>query len=92
MVFELRPTVHVDKGVVLTRLWEETRAEGIIYIGDDVTDIDAFRAIHQIGRGVTLAVGVRSAEAPPALLKAADVLVDGVPGVRELLSALDSLD
>ena len=91
MVFELRPNIQIDKGVVLTRLQETAQAEGILYIGDDLTDVDAFRALRRMTGVATLGVGVRSGEAPAALLEEADVLVDGVGGVRELLSSLNSL-
>ena len=89
MVFELRPNLPIDKGVIARRLVEEEGAEGIIYIGDDLTDVNAFRALTRMSSVTTLSVGVRSAESPPEVLEEADVLVEGVDGVRELLSALD---
>jgi len=63
-----------------------------VYVGDDNTDLDAFEALRRLaadGRlDTSLCVGVRSDETPPELEAQADLLVDGPPGVRTLLSAL----
>lgn len=61
MVLEIRPPVQWDKGKVM--LWLLARQEFIlknkavfpIYIGDDVTDEDAFRALK--GKGLSIFVG-----------------------------------
>jgi alpha,alpha-trehalase len=58
-VFELRPDIDWDKGRALFHLLETLYADGSqilpLYIGDDVTDEDAFRAIGD--RGMAIAVG-----------------------------------
>jgi trehalose 6-phosphate phosphatase len=63
-----------------------------MYVGDDRTDLDAFATLRRLVAagelGSALCVGVRSNETPPELEREADVLVDGPPGVRELLEAL----
>ena len=63
-----------------------------MYVGDDKTDIDAFDGLHALVAegelGAAVCVGVRSDETPPELEDAADVLVEGPVGVRELLTAL----
>ena len=63
-----------------------------LYVGDDRTDIDAFDGLHALvdegELGAAVCVGVRSDETPPELEQAADVLVDGPDGVREMLTAL----
>jgi trehalose 6-phosphate phosphatase len=38
--------------------------------------------------GTAVRIGVRSDEGPPALRDAADAMVDGTDGVRDLLKAL----
>jgi trehalose 6-phosphate phosphatase len=48
LVVEVRPPVAVNKGTSLERLVAETGLNGVIYIGDDVTDVDAFRAVHSL--------------------------------------------
>ena len=70
----------------------ETDLAAAVYVGDDVTDLDAFRGLSELqerGRlGYALRVGVRSDETPPELEEEADAMVDGPDGVRGLLRAL----
>lgn len=88
MSFELRPPVPGDKGTVL-----EEAASGLsaaCFFGDDLGDLDAFDALDRIeeGGGSAVRIGVRSREAPPELLERADLVVDGPPGVVEVLRLL----
>jgi trehalose 6-phosphate phosphatase len=89
MAVELVPPVETDKGRVVHELAVGLRA--VCYLGDDLGDLPAFDALAQLAAtGVaTVAVAVRSAESPVALLDAADVVVDGPHGalafLRELL-------
>ena len=88
MVVELRPPVNVNKGTILTDLVREFALAGAIYLGDDVTDIDAFRALRALTeegvcRGV--AIAVLHPEAPAHLAREADIALDGVDRVPELL-------
>ena len=61
-------------------------------MGDDVTDLDAFRGLtelQEMGRlDYALRIGVRSDEGPAALQEEADAMVEGTDGVRSLLTAL----
>jgi soluble P-type ATPase len=50
-------------------------------VGDDRTDLDAFRE-------ATIKIAVRSAEGPPELIEQADACVDGPDQVVELLASL----
>ncbi len=63
-----------------------------VYVGDDTTDLDAFRGLRALVRSGTLqsalCVAVSSDEAPPELAAEADLTVDGTGGVRGLLEAL----
>jgi trehalose 6-phosphate phosphatase len=89
--FEGRPPVAVDKGIAFRRLVTEHDLGSALYIGDDLTDVDAFRAAHDLRRSgacYALAAGVESGGAPDAVRETADVLVSGVPGVEALLSWL----
>jgi trehalose 6-phosphate phosphatase len=62
----------------------------VVVAGDDLGDLPAFAAAAQLAAagGEALRVAVRSAEAPPALLAAADLVVDGPPGLLDLLRRL----
>jgi len=91
-VLEVRPPTQVDKGKGIRRLLHDADVDAAVYVGDDTTDLDAFRALREMadeGRvGTAICVGVRSDETPPAIEQEADVLVDGPPGVRGMLEAL----
>jgi trehalose 6-phosphate phosphatase len=91
-VLEVRPPVDIDKGRGIRRLLRDADLAAAVYVGDDRTDVDAFdglRALVEQGRlGTAACVGVRSDETPRELEQAADTLVDGPAGVRELLETL----
>ena len=81
-----------------TRAWASPRccaaapANAALYVGDDTTDLDAFRGLRELVAvgplSSALCVAVDSDEAPPELAREADLTVDGTAGVRELLEAL----
>jgi trehalose 6-phosphate phosphatase len=88
MSFELHPPIETDKGTALRELVAGLNAA--CFIGDDLGDLPAFRALDDLAADGVAAVriGVRSDEAPLELLDAADLVVDGPDGVRELLRKL----
>jgi trehalose 6-phosphate phosphatase len=92
-VLEIRPPVAVDKGTAVTTVLEGAdEVERALYVGDDSTDVDAFRALRQLESTSRLeraiCVGVRSAEAPDEVIAEADLVVEGPSGVVELMSFL----
>jgi trehalose 6-phosphate phosphatase len=91
LVWELRPPTTLDKGEVLRRLAADLQPAGIIYVGDDRTDADAFAALKRMAGIKTVAVGVRSAELPNDVFRDCDLIVDGVPGVIQVLVRLRDL-
>ena len=86
MVLEVRPPVAADKGTAVRTLVTRAGVRRALYAGDDRTDLDAFHGLEGLELGVRVAVG--SAEAPPELLAAADLVVDGTDGVLGLLRRL----
>jgi trehalose 6-phosphate phosphatase len=105
-VLEVRPPVGLDKGLGVTALLRPSSGGpdevgdgaggrdlvAAVYVGDDTTDLDAFRGLRALVRSGTLqsalCVAVSSDEAPPELAAEADLTVDGTGGVRSLLEAL----
>lgn len=86
MVLEVRPPVEAHKGTAVAALVRRAAVTGGLYAGDDTTDLDAFGGLD--GLELAVRVAVDSAEAPPALLAAADLVVDGTDGMLALLREL----
>jgi trehalose 6-phosphate phosphatase len=91
-VLEVRPPVALDKGLGIAALLRGSGVTTALYVGDDRTDLDAFRALRRLVESGRLASAVCAAvgsdEAPAELTLEADLTVDGTGGVRELLEAL----
>lgn len=87
-VLELRPPGY-DKRSALLSLCEPLPT-AVLFAGDDLGDLPAYDAVDELrGRGVPgVLVCSGSAEGPAALRERADVVVDGPPGVVELLRSL----
>jgi trehalose 6-phosphate phosphatase len=90
LVWELRPAVPSDKGDAVRRVVAESDAREVVVVGDDLGDLAAFAAVAGLTAegGDGLRVAVRSAEAPPALLAEADLVVEGSAGVLDFLQRL----
>jgi trehalose 6-phosphate phosphatase len=88
MALEVRPIGGRTKAdAVTTVVGASTGVQAAVYVGDDFTDVDAFRGIEALDvPGVRVAVA--SAEAPPELLELADLVLHGQPDVQRLLQAL----
>ena len=91
-VVEARPPIRADKGTAVRTLVEEYGPEKAMFVGDDTTDLDAFRELEKLREEGTLKeilrVGVMSEEGPPEITSEADIVVDGVEGVSDVLRAL----
>ncbi len=91
-VLEIRPPVTLHKGLGIAALLRGQPVLTAVYVGDDMTDLDAFRGLRALADAGELeraiCVAVSSDETPPELASEADLLVDGASGVRELLEAL----
>ena len=88
MVLEVGPGAGVNKGTAVDRLVEEFELTGAIVIGDDVTDCDAFDALHELMRERGLkgaAVAVVDEETPEDVLRKADYRLSGSGEVEEFL-------
>ena len=93
-VLEVRPPVKIDKGAGVRSFLADEDVDVAMYVGDDSTDLDAFRALAELVEQGRLArainVGVRSDEGPEEIVSEADLVVDGTEGVLTLLSMLVS--
>lgn len=90
MVVELVPAGRPRKGGAVERLVGENHLSAALFAGDDVADVEAFRALDSlVERGLlAVKVAVRGEDTPQELLDAAGVVVDGPRGLVELLGQL----
>ena len=92
MTLELRPTTSISKGTAVEQIVKDRRLNGAMFFGDDVTDVDAFRALKRLRADGTLksglAIGVLSADTHPSVIAESDLLLAGVDEVAALFVAL----
>jgi len=87
-ILELHPPLEVHKGTAITALAEEFRLAGMVFLGDDITDLNGFRALRDLreaGKLEGAALGVVSDESPADVAAEADFTLEGVPDVERFL-------
>jgi len=93
-VVDLRPVDAGGKREAVERLVERHRPGGIVALGDELSDVDAFEAVRAAAGeradvvGVTVAVHGASKAAPPELLAVADLRLSSAEAVGPFLAAL----
>jgi trehalose 6-phosphate phosphatase len=90
-VIDVCPPVERNKGSAVLELVQSHRLEGGIYLGDDLTDVDAFKAMHSSPTGLSfqgIAIGVTSEETFPEVYQEADFTLNGVGDVERFLGWL----
>src|SRR5438105_1020909 len=94
MVFEIQPKLDWDKGKAMLYLLEALdldRDDVVpVYLGDDITDEDAFRAL--AGRGIGIFVGSADDPETAGRTTAADYVLNTIGEVEEFLNRLAALD
>ena len=91
MAIDLIPPVKVNKGTATLDLIQEYNLQSGVYLGDDLTDVDAFRAIHTACRDLDFqgfAIGITSQEMPDRLTEEVDFTLNGVGDVERFLKWL----
>jgi trehalose 6-phosphate phosphatase len=93
-VLEIRPPVQIGKDRAVAELLERDPVAVALYAGDDLTDLDAFSALAEAVQSGELEDSVSGAvssdEAPEELIEQADLVVDGIGGMQQVLAELDS--
>ncbi len=91
-VLELRPSGG-DKGDAVRTLVGEARPSAVVFVGDDLGDLPAFREVDRLrDEGVPGLLVCSGSTEVTALTERADLVVDGPLGVAELLrSVADAL-
>jgi trehalose 6-phosphate phosphatase len=91
LAFELFPPVVTNKGQGIRRLIEQHGLKAVIYLGDDVSDTDAFRMLRGTraqGNCMTLSVGVLHTDSPARLINSVDIVVDGPTCAKAFIECL----
>jgi trehalose 6-phosphate phosphatase len=85
-VLEVVPPVDASKGSAVRTLLAESGLRRAMYAGDDVTDLDGFRALD--GLELAVRVAIASTEGPSELGELADLIVGSTDAFAEILSRL----
>jgi trehalose 6-phosphate phosphatase len=92
MMVEVLAPLAVDKGQALRRFVEHFQAQGVLFAGDDSTDLDAVLEVARLREEkkviAGLSVVVQHADTLPAMLEHADIVVQEVEGMVDLLREL----
>lgn len=86
-ISEIRPSA-ANKGSAILEVAREYGVKQIIYIGDDETDIDAFKALRAAPGVSSVTIAVLGEESPPALAAGADYTVTSVDEVGRFFTWL----
>jgi trehalose 6-phosphate phosphatase len=86
-VVEILAPLHVDKGQALRRFVQRFGLHGVVFAGDDRTDLYAMQEIERLRQDTipALAIAVQHADTLPGILEHADIVVQGVEGMVALL-------
>lgn len=86
-VVEIKASLAVNKGQALRQFAERHHLRGLVFAGDDRTDLDAVNELARLRQAglAALAIVVQHADTPPELLERADIVVQGVEGMVALL-------
>jgi trehalose 6-phosphate phosphatase len=88
MVIELRAP-GMNKGNAVRTLQKELRADAMMFVGDDLGDVEAFEAVADLRRrGMSGLLVCSGSEEQEALVALADIVVEGPDGVMALLRQL----
>lgn len=90
MVIEIRPPIGHDKGTILQRFIVDNKIKKIIYLGDDITDSDAFIKLNELKKEgiISYSIVVLSDETPEYVAESANYYVKSVDEVHEFLKWL----
>jgi len=86
-IIEVRVPLPVNKGQALRQFAQRFGLQAIVFAGDDRTDLDAVQEIERMRKEeiAALAIVVQHPDTLPELLQKADIVVQKVPGMVDLL-------
>jgi trehalose-phosphatase len=90
-VIEVVPAELPDKGWAFLRLLASNATEGVVYMGDDLSDVPVFRELRrrrELSGRPALGVAIADRETPASVTEYADVVLEGVGAAAEFLLEL----
>jgi trehalose 6-phosphate phosphatase len=88
LVLEVR-SAGMHKGIALREALTTYGGEGVVFVGDDLGDLEAFQAVADLREhGLPSLLVCSSSDEQEALAELADVVVEGPAGVVDLLETL----
>jgi trehalose 6-phosphate phosphatase len=92
---EIRPPIGDDKGSVLQKFISENNIKRIIYLGDDINDVCAFKKLDELNQDhmVTgISIAVNSEEVPEFVKESANFYVENIHETYNFLKWLGDRD
>jgi trehalose 6-phosphate phosphatase len=92
-VIEIKPPVAANKGDGVRRFVERYALQGILFAGDDRTDLDAMLELARLRTSglATFSIAVQHPDTIPQLLQQADLVVQEVDGMINVLRGIVSM-
>ena len=91
MIMELRPSTGVSKGTALRDIIERFGLRGVVFSGDDISDVEGFEILGAMRSAETvdaLIIGVVGPETPVSVRDASDVQVSDPTEMSAVLTAI----
>lgn len=91
MVLEVRSPANPNKGNAIEEFTKKYDLKHVLFLGDDMTDLDGMMAIHKIRKSSTVqtfGTVVLDQNTPEKLLESGDYIINGVDQVEELLLSM----
>lgn len=91
-VVEILAPLTTNKGTALRRFVDQFGLRAIVFAGDDRTDLNGILEIEKLrSEGyAALGIAVQHADTPPALLEHADIIVQKVEGMAQLMEEMNT--
>jgi trehalose 6-phosphate phosphatase len=92
-IIEILVPLRANKGVALRKYVQRFELQGVVFAGDDRTDLDAVLEVKRLRQEglAALSIVVRDTETLPALLENSDLIVDGVEHMAGQLQTIVTL-
>lgn len=91
MIMELRPSTGISKGTALRDIIDHNGLKGVVFSGDDISDVEGFEILagmREAGTIAALIIGVVGPDTPVQVREASDVQVASPTEMSAVLTAI----